>query len=403
MSVDEKLAQGIAAAKAGRKQEARTLLSEVVQEDESQLEAWLWLSQVVDSLDDKAVCLENALTLDPNNQFAQAELAQVKQNQEKLFAPTFAPGDEEPPPMVVPPIEPMAPVTADYPNKPDEFDDPWRCPYCFEPTQPKDTRCPHCRQDLIVKRRMKQERTIWLWRGIFVQFTLAFFCTTFAVGYYFLAARLSGAGNPVPLLPAYFGQPIDRPDAQIEAMFTFYPPWLLWGLIGTAVYSVLLMLVLYFRVPGGHILYLINAGFMLALGFFGAIFNYDSIPMIVGCIVIIGIGALQLLITMNLWYDFTFEMGRLRLKFDRGSSGHTTAFVSGRKYSELGMWGLAVIHLRRAVSREPNKFLYNIALAVAYMNIKRYDLAQKTLDHADKLEPNSEKVARLRAELAART
>jgi hypothetical protein len=37
------------------------------------------------------------------------------------------------------------------------------------------------------------------------------------------------------------------------------------------------------------------------------------------------------------------------------------------------------------------------------MNIKRYDLAQKTLDHADKLEPNSEKVARLRAELATRS
>jgi len=403
MSIDEKLAQGIAAAEAGRKREARTLLTEVVQADESLLEAWLWLSQVVDSLDDKAVCLENVLALDPNNEFAQTALARVKEDQEKFFAPTYAPGEEEPPPMIVRPIEPTPPITADYPDKPGEFEDPWRCPYCFESTEPKDTRCPHCRQNLIVKRRMKPERTIWLWRGIFAQFTLAFFATVFAVGYYFLAARLSGVGNPIPLLPAYFGQPVDRPAAQLEAFLTFYPLWLFWGLVAVAIYSLLLMLVLYFRVPGGHILYLVNAGLMLALGFFGAIFNYNSIPAIVACIVIIGIGALQLLITMNLWYDFTFEMGRLRLKFDRGSTGHTTAFVSGRKYSELGMWGLAVIHLRRAVSREPNMFLYNIALAVAYMNIKRYDLAQKTLDQADKLEPNSEKVARLRAELAART
>jgi tetratricopeptide (TPR) repeat protein len=242
-----------------------------------------------------------------------------------------------------------------------------------------------------------------LWRGFFLQFTLAFFCIAFALGYYFLAARLSGVGNPVPLLPAYLGQPVDRPDAQVEAMLTIYPPWLLGGLAAAALYSLLLMLILYFRVPNGHVVYLINAGLMLALGFFGAVFNYTSMPALVAAIVVLGIGALQLLITMNLWYDFTFEQGRLQLKFDRGATNHTTAFISGRKYSELGMWGLAVIHLRRAVSKEPNKFLYNIALAVAYMNIKRYDLARDTLDHAEKLEPASDKVTRLKAELAART
>jgi tetratricopeptide (TPR) repeat protein len=305
--------------------------------------------------------------------------------------------------MVVPRIEPMPPITADYPDKPDEFDDPWRCAFCFEPTHPKDNHCPHCRQNLIVKRRMKPERTVWLWRGVFVQFTLVFFCLVFAVGYYFVAAKFAGIANPLSLLPAYFGQPVNQPDSQVNLMLAFYPPWLLWGLVAVALYSLLLMLVLYFRVPGGHIIYLTNAGLMMALGFFGAILNYTSVAAIVAGIITIGIGALQLLITMNLWYDFTFEQGRLKLSFDRGSKGHTTAFVSGRKYSELGMWGLAVIHLRRAVSREPDKFLYHIALAVAYMNIKRYELARETLDRADTLEPGSEKVTRLRAELAART
>jgi tetratricopeptide (TPR) repeat protein len=403
MNLDDKLAQGIAAAESGRKQEARTLLTEVVQADESRLAAWLWLSQVVDSLDDKTVCLENALILEPAHEFAQAELAQVKVDQEKLFRSTYVPGEEEPPPMVVPPLEPMPPFTAVYPHEANEFDDPWRCPFCFVPTQPKDTQCPHCRQQFIVKRRLQKERTFWLWRGFFLQFTLAFMLTIFGVGYFFLAAKLTGVGNPLPLLPAYLGQPVTRPDAHVTVMLAFYPLWLLGGLAAAALYSLLLMLMLYFRVPNGHIVYLINAGLMLALGFFGAVFNYTSMPAIVAAIVVLGIGALQLLITMNLWYDFTFEQGRLQLKFDRGATNHTTAFISGRKYSELGMWGLAVIHLRRAVSKEPNKFLYNIALAVAYMNTKRYDLARDTLDCAEKLEPASDKVSRLRAELAART
>ena len=72
MSLPEKLAQGIAAAQAGRRAEARRLLTEVVQSDEKQLEAWQWLGRVVDSLEDKQVCLENVLTLDPANEAAQA-------------------------------------------------------------------------------------------------------------------------------------------------------------------------------------------------------------------------------------------------------------------------------------------------------------------------------------------
>ncbi len=402
LSLDEKLTQGIAAAEAGRPQEARTLLMEVVETDENRLEAWLWLSQVIDSLEDQVVCLENALSLDPANEFAREELAQVKKRRAALFAPTYAPGEEEPPPMRVPEPEPVQLSTVDYPDKPNEFDDPWRCPYCFEPTAPQDTVCPHCRQNLLVKRRLKKERTVWLWRGIFIQLVLAFFCVVFGVGFYYLIAKVSGVSNPLPLVPLYFGQPVDRPEAEIALMLQVYPPWLFWGLIGAALYSLLLMLVLYFRLRGGHIIYLTNAGMMLALGFFIAIFNYTSIPVIVGCIVLMGVGALQLFITMNLWYDFTFEQGRLRLKFDRGATNHTTAFISGRKYSELGMWGLAVIHLRRAVSREPNHFLYNIALVVAYMNIKRYDLAKSTLDHAETLQANAPQIARLKAELAAR-
>src|SRR5512136_789715 len=73
------LREGIAAAKAGQHERARDLLVRVVEEDEENLQAWLWLSGVMDGLDDKEVCLENALELDPTNEAARKGLAWVRQ------------------------------------------------------------------------------------------------------------------------------------------------------------------------------------------------------------------------------------------------------------------------------------------------------------------------------------
>jgi len=70
----ELLQQGIALAKAGRREEARNILMQVIEQDERNESAWLWLSGVVDSDDDKAVALENVLTLNPNNEWAKRGL-----------------------------------------------------------------------------------------------------------------------------------------------------------------------------------------------------------------------------------------------------------------------------------------------------------------------------------------
>jgi tetratricopeptide (TPR) repeat protein len=401
MDLQEKLNQGIAAAEVGRKAEARALLTEVVQADENQLEAWLWLSQVVDSLEEQTVCLENVLILDPNNKFAQQQLAQVRERQEKLFAPVYAPGEEEPPPQVVPPPEPPLEIKAEYPHKEDEFDNPWLCPYCTAPTRSEDQSCPTCHKPLIVSRRIKEERTVWLWRGIFLQFVIAFILVVLGIGYFAAITKLSDIPSPFPFLPLYFGQPVDQPEEFVQIVLTVFPKWAFWGLLGVALYSLVLMLILYFRVPNGHLIYLINAGMMLVLGLFGVILFYNSVAIIVACVIVLLLAAAQLLITLNLWDDFTFEQGRLRLKIDRDAKGHAALFLSGRKYSELGMWGLAVIHLRRAVVKEAN-LTYFIALAIAYMNIRRYELAQETLAKAEKIAPNSLEVWRLKKRLAPR-
>jgi tetratricopeptide (TPR) repeat protein len=71
---DDLLKQGIAAVRAGRQDEARQKLMRVVELDEENEQAWLWLSGVVESNADRRVCLENVLTINPANAAAQKGL-----------------------------------------------------------------------------------------------------------------------------------------------------------------------------------------------------------------------------------------------------------------------------------------------------------------------------------------
>lgn len=83
----------LAAMKAGDKEKARNLLSEVVEEDEENIDAWVALSKVVASDAEKRICLTTILQLDPTNSYARKELIKsdekIEQSKDKE---EFAPG-----------------------------------------------------------------------------------------------------------------------------------------------------------------------------------------------------------------------------------------------------------------------------------------------------------------------
>lgn len=70
------LAEGIAALKAGRRDEARRLLAQAVYADPEDAAAWLWLSRCVDDARQRRDCLERVLRLNPDNAEAQRTLGQ---------------------------------------------------------------------------------------------------------------------------------------------------------------------------------------------------------------------------------------------------------------------------------------------------------------------------------------
>lgn len=115
--VAELLQQGIAAVKAGRKEEARQALLRVIELDEQNEHAWLWLSGVVESLEDRRVCLENVLAINPHNANAQAGLRWLDQQ------------------------APALPATETQEDT---------CPHCGALLPSSGTVCPDCGQPLIV-------------------------------------------------------------------------------------------------------------------------------------------------------------------------------------------------------------------------------------------------------------
>jgi tetratricopeptide (TPR) repeat protein len=155
--IQQFLGEGIAAAKAGHKAQAKQLLLQVAELDETNVLAWLWLSGVVESRAEQEICLENVLELEPNHQVAQQALARLRQQ----------PAQPPPvsPPEPVPPAEPaspprqrsttaryqrLAPVSQQQAATAPAKTKPTACPFCQMYVSSMATTCPQCRLPLVV-------------------------------------------------------------------------------------------------------------------------------------------------------------------------------------------------------------------------------------------------------------
>lgn len=72
--------QGMAFLRSGDKLRARQVLKSATQADPRDLTAWIWLAAALDDRDESIACLEQALTIDPNNLSAKKGLARLRAN-----------------------------------------------------------------------------------------------------------------------------------------------------------------------------------------------------------------------------------------------------------------------------------------------------------------------------------
>jgi hypothetical protein len=186
MTSDELLRQGIAACKAGRKAEARELLQQFLELDDHNETAWLWLSGAVDTDEDRRICLENVLAINPDNKMASRGLQHLNVSglysatETRPQAPARAPVPPAPPPAAAP-VQSEVPLT-----EPLDVQEPVQARTTLPPAQAQEPN----------QRARKGGSNTWLIVGI-----VALMVVIACVGVFLLAslgARAQSQGTPTP-------------------------------------------------------------------------------------------------------------------------------------------------------------------------------------------------------------
>jgi tetratricopeptide (TPR) repeat protein len=377
------LEQGVAAAQAGDRVEARRLFTEALEREDGNLQAWLWMAQVVDNAEDRVICYENVLTLEPDNAEAREALGQA--------APSSVPeAVVEPEPAPAPPADPW-----------ERLEDEPRCPHCLAHTSPDQRRCPACRQRLWIRVRRKEKRSTTLWILIALQLLQTLLMGAVALGAIFLTNQLAAGLDVTPeaamLLEAQYGLAPEtlalvtgawRNALYVAASLPF-------------VFSALLLIGFYARWPVIFYLMLLQAvlGFLSSVAniFLAASASSALIPTVIGMLFSLGC----LLFVLRLEDDFILEKRRVLLRLDRDVHDGPDFLRRGREYASRKMWGMSALHFRRAAAQLRVADAY-LALTIACLELDAYDLAARALDEARAIAPQNPKVAEFTALLAER-
>lgn len=76
--MDNRLPQAIAAARGGQTKEAQYLLTQLLQDDPTNAQAWFLLGNLVEDAEQKEAFLQKAVTLEPAHEMAQMQLAAME-------------------------------------------------------------------------------------------------------------------------------------------------------------------------------------------------------------------------------------------------------------------------------------------------------------------------------------
>jgi Flp pilus assembly protein TadD len=418
MTTETLLQQGIVAAQAGRREEARALLMQVVQADERSEQAWLWLSGVVDDPDDMRTCLQNVLDLNPGNEKAQQGLAWV----DSRYGPPTAKAEPEPvaaqeptantgatiklaaevvPPTPEPAAQPQEPPKpAAQPHLPPaEAAAPASnpCPYCGTSTLLNRKSCHQCHNSLMMRTAPNEKRSVAttilaiLW-GLSGVLTILSGLATVGVGIYI--GTVGGRG-----LARQLGLPSNLP------LITRLLPGIVILLLGGL--SIALMRGLMRRARWAYVLNIVSVTLSVLIILASMVLDRMITEMLASnrtlqggnatgslfCNVIVLIG--HIVLTILSYRDFYGAKVRFQPEVD--TTDHMGHFNNGLAYKKRGMWHMAMREWEAAVSKSPKDLDYLHALGLAYAQVKQFTKARETLDTALSLAPSDARLQESRA------
>jgi tetratricopeptide (TPR) repeat protein len=386
--VDSWLRAGVAAAQAGDLHEARGWLLRVVQADGENVQAWYWLSLVVERPHEREICLENVLALDPGHTAVQAELAALRRERAEAEAALLSKEA----------IAAAVPRTSQEALIADAAVEPLACPSCGALTAAEDRQCAACGCDLWLRKPKSRDHSFYSLGLVVLWFGLANYLWLGLAGYYLFtdlasAAEASpGMGNTLAALARFLG--IDTGVLpQLDVPLT---PVLLAGGLAFA-FSLLVAWGLYRRLRGFYWLTvaLILAGFLYQV-YQVAAAGTVSLWRLAG---IAGSFLLTVGFAFMAYDEFTWVEERISAEVDRDVDSPSSLYARGRQCADKGLWAKAAAHWAKAVALSPGHPDYRLALASAYIQLGRPERAREHLAAAQRIEPQHPQLAELLATL----
>lgn len=417
---DTLLDQGISAAITGRREEARALLSQVVEADDRNEQAWLWLSGLVDDPEDIRTCLENVLHLNPDNVKAQHGMAWLEQSHgigrtpvavvESEATLDAAPdaADQNAAPVEKPDPSPAL-MAAELPR----VDDP--CPYCGAAAQPEAKRCPSCGKALMARAEGHEQRSkaltilgvLWGIGGVFSLLGAAL--TIFGL----LMAQRSGAAMLPPANLSRAGASAASMYGKI-AMASMYGQIL--GALGYGLFQLAIARGLFGRRRWAWIVSAVLQGLQLliALGvvlFFAAMLRMfiaglpggtsrsgSPLGTVIFVLLLLMMFAPQIVSLLLLFFSYSDVFAPMkRISVHLAVAKPAQHYNNGLDYKNRGMWYMAAQEWAAAVKDAPHEPNFLHALGLAFAQLGQFDRARSTLDFALQVAPADAGLAESRA------
>ncbi|MBK8902731.1 MAG: hypothetical protein IPM53_16195 [Anaerolineaceae bacterium] len=386
------LKTAVQAAKAGDREKAHQLLLQIVEQDETNETAWLWLSGTVQTREERQICLENVLAINPNNEIAKKGLQKLGVSLPQASPP--APVEKEPERWDKPVYDLELPAAND-PHQ-HKFDDAWSssadlCAYCAQPVTRRHKRCPKCQRKMVGKEPIYPNRTHHLQNWIVFR----------SIGHILYVLEIVSLYFVISFLASHAVIPW-------EAFKLFRV--LIWIFLAvTLAVTVGLTVALYFRQVWAYWLAILGLLLVIISNIGSAIWAppeslTDFFPtwnIIAASLFYIVFQVLNVYFTVMAAGDFRREKQWRVAVVDQRVKDPLVLDKAGKLFAQRGMWATAVLYWQRAVGRSPGNVAVLRRLADGYARLGFPERSLDTLHQArDKtLDPDTKAVLTQQMEL----